>query len=257
MMKWSTKALSLMIALSTAAFSQQEQPGQQPGKPGGNQQNQQQGQDRMQDQRGAQSISGEQRNALQMLVGTWEARGTAMGMESSRDESARGTDGRPTESHTGTDGRNGTNRQDPAGGRESNDQQKTITGTLTSEWALGNNFVKCHLEGDCGGKAIEGIGLTGYDMSKAKYVTTWADNQKMAIMSEEGTYDPASKTFTFTSESKDRAGKQGKYRRTIQFTGNDEYKMTVYVSDEGQAEKKMLEVTCRRSAGAGKPGNER
>ena len=36
---------------------------------------------------------------------------------------------------------------------------------------------------------------------KKKFVGSWVDNMGTGIMFSEGTYDPATKTFTYTSES--------------------------------------------------------
>src|SRR2546425_2128497 len=61
--------------------------------------------------------------------------------------------------------------------------------------------------------AFEGMGLTGYDNFKKKYVSIWIDNMATGIMYSEGTGDKQGKVFTFTSEQPDfKTGKMQKTR---------------------------------------------
>jgi hypothetical protein len=47
---------------------------------------------------------------------------------------------------------------------------------------------------------FKGMGIEGYDNVKKKFVGSWVDNMGTGIMMSEGTYDPATKTFTYTGE---------------------------------------------------------
>src|SRR6266404_8672624 len=47
---------------------------------------------------------------------------------------------------------------------------------------------------------FKGMGIEGYDNVKQKFVGSWIDNMGTGIQFSEGTYDPATKTFTYTSE---------------------------------------------------------
>jgi hypothetical protein len=62
------------------------------------------------------------------------------------------------------------------------------------------------------GQPFHGIGFTGYDNLKKKYVMSWMDNAATGIMYSEGTYDPATKTFTYVGECPDVMN--GKYARS-------------------------------------------
>lgn len=124
---------------------------------------------------------------------------------------------------------------------------ESITATVTSEWVLGNRFVKTHMRGTSGGDSIEGMGMCGYDNNNGKYVSTWQDTECTSIKMDEGTYEPSTKTFTYTGESAGPNGQMVTHRRTVRVVNNDEHVMTAYVTIGGAAEQKMAELTFRRS----------
>src|SRR5881398_772531 len=82
-------------------------------------------------------------------------------------------------------------------------------GTATRKTVMGGRYVMMDVNGRMqmpgeDGKMkdvqFKGMGLEGYDNVKKKFVSSWVDNMGTGIQFSEGTYDPASKTFTFTSE---------------------------------------------------------
>jgi hypothetical protein len=73
------------------------------------------------------------------------------------------------------------------------------TGTAESKWALGGRFVEERVEGTAMGQPFTGIGYTGYDNYKKKYVGTWMDSVGTMIMNTSGTADSSGKKFTFWS----------------------------------------------------------
>ncbi len=47
---------------------------------------------------------------------------------------------------------------------------------------------------------FKGMAIEGYDNVKKKFVSSWIDNMSTMIMNSEGTYDAATKTFTYNAE---------------------------------------------------------
>jgi hypothetical protein len=80
-----------------------------------------------------------------------------------------------------------------------------MTGEYQSEakWINDGRFVEETVTGDFAGAPFRGTAIMGYDNLKKKYVQTWMDNMSTGLYFAEGTYDAASKTFTFTGESPD------------------------------------------------------
>jgi hypothetical protein len=78
-------------------------------------------------------------------------------------------------------------------------------GTSESKMALGGRFLEERVQSSFMGQPFSGIGYTGYDNVKKKYVSTWMDNMGTMIMVMEGTTDPAGNVITSTGRVPDAA----------------------------------------------------
>lgn len=76
-------------------------------------------------------------------------------------------------------------------------------GTSENKWVLGGRFIEQRVEGTAMGQPFSGIGLTGYDNYKKKYVGSWTDSMGTMIMTSTGTADASGKKFTFWSTMDD------------------------------------------------------
>src|SRR5207245_11473510 len=81
-------------------------------------------------------------------------------------------------------------------------------GTATRKTVMAGRYVmmdvsgKIQMPGEDGKMKdvqFKGMGLEGYDNVKKKFVGSWIDNMGTGIEFSEGRYDPATKTFTYTS----------------------------------------------------------
>ena len=68
---------------------------------------------------------------------------------------------------------------------------------------------------------FKGMGVEGYDNVKKKFVSSWIDNMGTGIQFSDGTYDPATKTFTYTSEMEMMPGMKTPVREVIKMTDKD------------------------------------
>ena len=93
---------------------------------------------------------------------------------------------------------------------------------------------------------FKGMGVEGYDNVKKKFVSSWIDNMGTGIQFSEGTYDPASKTFTFTSEMETMPGMKMPVREVIKMTDKDHMMLEWYENHGGQ-EKKTMEIAYTRA----------
>ncbi len=104
-----------------------------------------------------------------------------------------------------------------------------FTGTGETKWIMDGRFLQDTVTGDFMGMQMQGIGTTGYDNMKKKYVSSWIDNMGTGIYYAEGTYDAATKTFTHMGESPDvMAGKYVKCRSVEKWTDNDHWTAQSY-----------------------------
>jgi Protein of unknown function (DUF1579) len=93
---------------------------------------------------------------------------------------------------------------------------------------------------------FKGMGIEGYDNAKKKFVSSWIDNMGTGIQFSEGTYDPASKTFTYASEMEMMPGMKTPVREVLKMTDKDHMLMEWYETHGGQ-EKKTMEIAYTRS----------
>ncbi|MFN2507861.1 MAG: DUF1579 domain-containing protein [Chthoniobacterales bacterium] len=90
-----------------------------------------------------------------------------------------------------------------------------------------------------------GMAIEGYDNVKKKFVSSWIDNMGTMIMPSEGTYDPASKSFTYTAECEIMPGMSMKIREVIKVVDNDHHTFEWY-EDRGAGEAKTMEISYTR-----------
>jgi len=80
---------------------------------------------------------------------------------------------------------------------------------------LGGRYVQEEHTGEMMGMPFNGIGITGYDNFKKKYVSFWIDNTGTGMYTSEGTADAAGKVFTFEGKMDDPM--TGEKDKTIKF----------------------------------------
>jgi len=128
-------------------------------------------------------------------------------------------------------------------------------GTATRKTVMGGRYVMMDVNGRMqmpgeDGKMkdvqFKGMGLEGYDNMKKKFVSSWIDNIGTGIQSSEGTYDPATKTLTYTSEMESLPGMKSQTRELIKIADNNHMTLEWYENHGGQ-EKKTMEINYTRS----------
>jgi hypothetical protein len=93
---------------------------------------------------------------------------------------------------------------------------------------------------------FKGMGLEGYDNVKQKFVASWIDNMGTGIQFSEGTYDPATKTLTYTSEMEMMPGMKTPVREVLKVPDKDHMMLEWYENRGGQ-EKKTMEINYTRA----------
>ncbi|HET9419120.1 MAG TPA: DUF1579 domain-containing protein [Chthoniobacterales bacterium] len=92
---------------------------------------------------------------------------------------------------------------------------------------------------------FKGMGVDGYDNVKNKFVASWIDNMGTGIVFSEGTYDPATKSFTYTSEVEPVPGMKSQVREVIRISDKDHRTFEWYENRGGQ-EVKTMEIAYTR-----------
>jgi hypothetical protein len=124
-------------------------------------------------------------------------------------------------------------------------------GTATRKSVMGGRYVTMEVSGnmqmpDETGKPktvlFKGMALEGYDNVKKKFVSSWIDNMGTGIMMSEGTYDPATKSFTYTGEVEAVPGMKMPIREVVKVPDNSHMMLEWYENHGGQ-EAKTMEIS--------------
>jgi hypothetical protein len=112
----------------------------------------------------------------------------------------------------------------------------TSAGSLTRKPVMNGRF----FVGEYTGTMLE-----GYDNVKQKFVSSWVDNMGTGIMNSEGSYDPATKTFTYSGEVEPVPGMKMPVHEVIKVTDKNHHTFEWYENRGGQ-ETKTLEINYTR-----------
>jgi len=88
-------------------------------------------------------------------------------------------------------------------------------GTSKVRSILGGRYMQEESSGEMMGRPFNGIGITGYDNFKKKYVSFWIDDMGTGMSTSEGTADAAGKVFTFVGKMDDAM--TGEKDKTVKF----------------------------------------
>ena len=121
----------------------------------------------------------------------------------------------------------------------------TSVGTSVTESLLGGRYFRTTHTGNFMEMDMTGIELGGYDNVKKEFFSTWIDNFGTGIMYLTGSYDEATKTFTFTGPTVDPMGNEYNVRETVQIVDNDTHLFEMYM-DQGGQEFKSMEIKFTR-----------
>jgi hypothetical protein len=108
-----------------------------------------------------------------------------------------------------------------------------------------NRYVHEEFRGEFMGETYEGAGVVGYDNAEKRYVGTWVDNMSTGIATMKGTYDAATKTYTWNMDPmKGPGGKEYRHRMTVKVVSDKEFTSTMYkIGDEGEQKTMELRYT--------------
>src|SRR5262249_21391893 len=96
-------------------------------------------------------------------------------------------------------------------------QGKESKGSMTYQLACSGMWLASKFDGTFFNQPFQGRGLDTYDAAKKKYVGIWVDSMATTPMMSEGTYDPAKKTLTMTSDYPGPDGKITKHKMASQW----------------------------------------
>lgn len=120
------------------------------------------------------------------------------------------------------------------------------TGTAVVKPIFGGRYFQEEFDGDMMGMRFSGVGLTGYDNGTKSYASTWADSLSTGIMKMEGSYDEASKSFTYTGSYVDPLQGKKTMKIVTRIVDRDTHVNDFFEPTPDGKWVKMMELTYKR-----------
>lgn len=112
---------------------------------------------------------------------------------------------------------------------------------------LGEIWLVSEWKGDMAGMTFEGLGTTGYDPYKKKFVSTWVSNMEPVLATGEGSMDAAGKVLTTTINSTNcKTGKPCTGRMTQEFKDKDTVVWVVFMTGDDGKEFECMKGESKR-----------
>lgn len=122
----------------------------------------------------------------------------------------------------------------------------TASGVQTNTFVTGGRWIRNDFSVDA---KYGGHGTWGYDPKKGMYVGIWVDSNQDYIRVDEGRYDAASKTMTWTSELRQPDPyPQAKYRMLEEFRGDSRILTMTAIGPKSGKEVPLGRITFTRRA---------
>jgi hypothetical protein len=120
-------------------------------------------------------------------------------------------------------------------------------GTSNKRWIMGERFLQEDFKGEFMGQPFQGMGLTGYDKMKDKYVGMWIDSMGTAMAISEGKADTDGKVITMNGTMDDpMSGEKNKpVKYILRIASQDKHVMEMHDLSLGD-KSKMGEITYTR-----------
>lgn len=121
-------------------------------------------------------------------------------------------------------------------------------GTSEHKWVLGGRFLEQRFEGTFMNMPFSGLGYTGYDNYKKKYVAVWMDTAGTSMMNTTGSFDASGKVLTSTGKIDDfTTGKVTTVREKMTVVGKDEFLFEMWGPGSDGKEFRMMEIRYTRT----------
>lgn len=121
-------------------------------------------------------------------------------------------------------------------------------GTASVKWVMDGKFVREDFQGEFMGQQFKGVGLTGYDNVKGKYVGVWIDDMSTGIFNTVGDADGSGKRFTFRGTMADpmTGEKEKPMKFVVKIVDANSHTFEMHDLSRGEAHSKTMEMTYTR-----------
>jgi hypothetical protein len=120
------------------------------------------------------------------------------------------------------------------------------TGSVEMKMLLDGRFLQQEFTGDMMGQPYSGIGTTGYDNLRKRYVSMWIDTWGTGIFQMEGTASADGKTITLKGQHAELGGGHMTHRAVWKIVDSNTQTFDMYGTHQGGKEMKVMEITYTR-----------
>jgi len=121
------------------------------------------------------------------------------------------------------------------------------SGAAENSWTLDGRWLEQHFTGTFMGMPFTGVGYTGYDNIKKKYVGTWMDTMTTSMMVSSGKAEADGKSFTFSSTMDDpMTGKSSPIKEKVTVADDDHHMLEMWGAAPDGKMFKMMEINYTR-----------
>jgi hypothetical protein len=123
------------------------------------------------------------------------------------------------------------------------------SGTATMHMVLGGRFLQQDMTGSMMDMPFNGMGLTGYDNFKKKYVSFWIDNMSTSMATMEGEMDKDGKSCTYwgVMDEPMTGEKNKKVKYVLTMDSPDRNTFRIYDVDVYGEKDPVMEITYTRT----------
>ncbi|HEY6871569.1 MAG TPA: DUF1579 domain-containing protein [Geobacteraceae bacterium] len=122
------------------------------------------------------------------------------------------------------------------------------TGSSEQRMILDGRFLQQDFRGQMMGISFTGMGFTGYDNHKEKYVSTWLDSFGTGIYHFEGTGSADGRTITQTCSYDDPVRGPLTLRNVTRIVDDNTFEFRMYTTASGGKEEEMAVLVYTRTA---------
>jgi Protein of unknown function (DUF1579) len=120
------------------------------------------------------------------------------------------------------------------------------TGSVEMKTLLDGRYLQQEFSAEMMGQPYSGVGTTGYDNLRKKYVSSWIDTMGTGIFLMEGTGSADGKTITLKGQHDEMGGGIMTHRAVWKIIDNDNQTFEMFGTHKGGKEMKMMEITYTR-----------
>jgi len=121
-----------------------------------------------------------------------------------------------------------------------------VSGSSDMKMLLGGRFLQQEFTSEMMGQPYTGMGITGYDNLRKKYVTIWLDTMGTGPFMMEGTGSADGKTITLKGQHAEPGGGHMTHRAVWKIVDNNTQSFDMWGAHGGGKEMKVMEIVYTR-----------